>query len=335
MPGVTVRRLALSALVAVVMVCSAVALARSAGSGGKRSGGVTGQPGRIGRSSYPARRVYAAEGVTLVRPRAPIATTVTRREAILRFERQDFAVRDWSRAELDAGLYMVTERNPVYLCQRPGIKYPAWVVTVDHAPSLSTGGPAGGPQQLHPPYDCRNVAIFDLNISKWTEFFQTCGPTEPAHGGDARRQRAPAVIRAPTPLPIRIEKTAYTIAGFAGDTLTREHVMIVYVTPSAIQAMGAALSRAGIPRTAYRLVAVAHSLRALQALTRRLASQEARLGRQGIHLIQWGPDAASNTVVADISSYSIARATALQNDYEGPGWITVKPWQGPAHAELY
>ena len=132
---------------------------------------------RSGRVGQTGRRVYWAEGVTLIRPRKPYLTAVTKREAVLSFERQDFprgVLKNWNRAKVDAAIYIVTERNPVYPGQHPGITYPAWVVTLDHAPSLITGGAVQTQPRPQPPYDCQNVGIFDLRISEWTDFFQTC-----------------------------------------------------------------------------------------------------------------------------------------------------------------
>jgi hypothetical protein len=122
------------------------------------------------------QRTYPAEGVVLIRPRKPFMTPISAREAISSFERQDFSrgvVADWDAAKLNAGEYVVTERFPVYRGQHPGIRYPAWVVTLHHAPSFDFGSAFAHKTPVRT-FRCENVAILDLRISKWTDFFQTC-----------------------------------------------------------------------------------------------------------------------------------------------------------------
>jgi hypothetical protein len=127
-------------------------------------------------SSPTARRTYPGEGVVLIRPRKSFVTPVSAREAIGSFERQDFSrgvVANWDVAKLRAGEYVVTERFPVYPGQHPAIRYPAWVVTLHRAPSFDFGGAVGHKSPART-FRCENVAILDVRISKWTDFFQTC-----------------------------------------------------------------------------------------------------------------------------------------------------------------
>jgi hypothetical protein len=109
----------------------------------------------------------------------------------------------------------------------------------------------------------------------------------------------------------------------------------IYVTRAGMRAMAAALARAGVPVSRYRLVDVTHSQASLERLTMELAHDQAALESQGIRTEQWGPDAASNTVLVLIAHYTAAQARSLQARYGGPGWVTVKRWTGPLHGSLY
>jgi hypothetical protein len=94
-------------------------------------------------------------------------------------------------------------------------------------------------------------------------------------------------------------------------------------------AMADALSKANVSPSSYKLVTVAHSLAALNQLTQKVAADPSANKSNGIEIVQWQPDAASNTVLVYIDNYSRAKAQALQAEYGGPGWMTVEPWTGP------
>jgi hypothetical protein len=160
----------------------------------------------------------------------------------------------------------------------------------------------------------------------------TATPHRLAPGASARRtpsDHASQVMR------IRIEKIGHRLAWtFAGEGLVsgRQSPVLIDATEAGMGAIRRALSNAGIPRSAYKLVSVAHSLNDLLALAKRLGANETRLARRGIHLVEWGLGS-SDTVVAYISGYNARRAAVLRHDFGGPGWITVKP-QMPGHAHL-
>lgn len=133
---------------------------------------------------------------------------------------------------------------------------------------------------------------------------------------------------------IRIVKTAYKLAWtFAGNG-SAHGVTTIKLTRAGIQPMARALSRAGINRKAYKLVVVEHSLKGLLVLTKRLDADQTSLVKRDIDLVQWGPGASSDTVVAYISHYNTRRADALHHEYGGASWITVRPWRGAAHGHL-
>lgn len=70
-----------------------------------------------------------------------------------------------------ASLRTVTERLPVVTGVRTGVPYQAWVVSV-RGPVVFIGGPGSTP----PPAGtkCTDVEIYDLQLSRWTESFQSC-----------------------------------------------------------------------------------------------------------------------------------------------------------------
>ncbi len=107
------------------------------------------------------------------------------------------------------------------------------------------------------------------------------------------------------------------------------------MTPAGRSALGSALSQAGIPSSAYQIVSVAHSWTDLDNRTMKLATDENNLQAQGVNIVQWGPDASSNTVLVKLANYTSAAADSLRDAYGGPGWITVQPWTGPSHIDLY
>jgi hypothetical protein len=169
----------------IAVVVAAVTLAGfgalASGSSSRPSAFMSGSPritrhaGRLAGSTIE-QRTYPEEGVVLIRPRKPFVTSISARDAISSFESQDFSrglVANWDAAKLNAGEYEVTERFPVYPGMHPGIRYPAWVVTLHHAPSFDFGSAFGHKSPVRT-FRCDNVAILDLRISKWTEFFQTC-----------------------------------------------------------------------------------------------------------------------------------------------------------------
>ena len=70
-----------------------------------------------------------------------------------------------------ASLHTVTDRYSITAGVSPNVPYQAWVV--------SARGPVifiGRPGSESPPVGtrCTNVAIYDLDISKWTEALQNC-----------------------------------------------------------------------------------------------------------------------------------------------------------------
>jgi hypothetical protein len=152
----------------------AVALALAAG--GATSGAQGHQPSR-----HPAGRsgvvTYAEQGVTVSRPSARAAhdaaasSLPTPAAAVTALRRSRWAQAAFSTGMPVASLHTVTEKYPVAKGVRVGVPYQAWVVRV-RGPVIFTGGPGSTP----PPAGtkCTDVAIYDLQLSRWTESVQSC-----------------------------------------------------------------------------------------------------------------------------------------------------------------
>lgn len=116
---------------------------------------------------------------------------------------------------------------------------------------------------------------------------------------------------------------------YGGYVTGPDGVTSIYVTAAGMTALAKALSEASVSPSSYKLVQVAHSLAALEQLSEKIAGDQSASKSNGFDVVQWQPDPASNTVLAYIDDYSEARAQALQAEYGGPDWVTVKPWTGP------
>lgn len=103
----------------------------------------------------------------------------------------------------------------------------------------------------------------------------------------------------------------------------------VYVTSAGRARMASALSKAVGPPSVggYDLKEVAHSFASLEALTMRLFADEKSLKNNGIDMVSWGPDIASNTVMVKIANYTSSAAQSLERQYGGTSWLTVAPAQ--------
>lgn len=142
---------------------------------------------------------------------------------------------------------------------------------------------------------------------------------------------------ATAPVSAQIESIGQKFTdSYEGRSVGQDGVVTVFATAAGSSEIGSALSTADIPASAYKLVSVAHSLQDLQNLTMKLNDDQDSLRAQGINLVMWGPaaDPSSDTVSAQITDYTAAAATSLQNQYGGAGWISVQPWTGPAHGQL-
>jgi hypothetical protein len=120
---------------------------------------------------------YASLGVTvgLPSPRAAGYATGsslrTSAAAIAALRRSRWALAAFRTGTPVASLHSVTETNPSVPGVRKGVRYQAWVVTV-RGPVLFTGGPGSTPPPPHT--KCTDVAIYDLQLARWTESLQSC-----------------------------------------------------------------------------------------------------------------------------------------------------------------
>src|SRR6266498_2939736 len=91
------------------------------------------------------------------------------------------------------------------------------------------------------------------------------------------------------------------------------------------------LSKAVGPPSAggYELEEVAHSFANLEALTMKLFAHQAALKSNGVDMVSWGPDIASNTVVVKLANYTSTAVQSLHRQYGGKSWLTVVPTHGP------
>jgi hypothetical protein len=73
-----------------------------------------------------------------------------------------------------ATLLTVTEQDPIVSGVTAGVPYSAWVVSVN-GPEIDTGPPApGATTASSTTATCKDVGIYDVQISKWTELLQNC-----------------------------------------------------------------------------------------------------------------------------------------------------------------
>ena len=72
-------------------------------------------------------------------------------------------------------LLNVTEKDPVVPGVTAGVPYSAWVVAFS-GPEIVVGRPGDGPPSATPSSTatCEDVAIYDVQISQWTELLQNC-----------------------------------------------------------------------------------------------------------------------------------------------------------------
>jgi hypothetical protein len=142
-------------------------------------------------------------------------------------------------------------------------------------------------------------------------------PDDPAgHGPSATR---------PQMLAARTERIGDRfLSAYAGEAIGPGGVVRVYVTRAGARRVEYALRDAlGPSRTAgYRVIVVHHSGAALERTTLRIA--RARL--PGIELVEWGPDPASQTVLAHVRGNPVAAAERLHAAFRG--WVTVARWHG-------
>jgi len=120
--------------------------------------------------------VYAAQGVTVGPPSAraahyaAISSLRTSASAIAALRRTRWALDAFKTGKPKASLHTVVERHPVAPGVRTGVPYQAWVITV-RGPVIFTGGPGSTPP-IHP--KCTDVAIYDLQLGRWTVSLQNC-----------------------------------------------------------------------------------------------------------------------------------------------------------------
>ena len=128
-------------------------------------------------ATRPATVTYAGQGVTVSPPSgrakhdAAMSKLRTPAAAVAAVRRSRWAMGAFRTGTSVASLHTVTERHPVVKGIRAGVPYQAWVVSV-RGPVIFTGGPGSTP----PPAgtECTDVAIYDLQLARWTESLQAC-----------------------------------------------------------------------------------------------------------------------------------------------------------------
>ncbi len=154
-----------------VFVVSALAL-----SCGPASGAQGHQPnGRLGTRGETT--TYAEQGVILGpdSPQAAHYASVSRLRtpsAVIAALRQTRWAPDAFRTGVPSvSLHSVTEKDPAVKGVRVGVPYQAWVASV-RGQVVFTGGPGSTAPSAHA--KCTDVAIYDLQLSRWTDSIQSC-----------------------------------------------------------------------------------------------------------------------------------------------------------------
>jgi hypothetical protein len=162
-------------------------------------------------------------------------------------------------------------------------------------------------------------------------------PTSTADGADASTSKPvpPASVAPVPPPPLRMQ--IQSLIGserfsetYGGTVVQQDGRMHIYVVNDGLPAMRSALlDTFGSSATdAYVLEAVRHSEADLEALTMRIARDDAWQEHNGIRLAGWGPDPVSSIVRIEVPGYTPAIAEQLRERY-GSDWVRVAPYTGP------
>ncbi|HEV3001454.1 MAG TPA: hypothetical protein VGW75_12005 [Solirubrobacteraceae bacterium] len=120
---------------------------------------------------------------------------------------------------------------------------------------------------------------------------------------------------------------------YAGDVENEHGGTTIYATRPGMAGLAHALERELGPPAAdtYELRPATMSYKALDALTQRIAKAAPALAEDGVKLMMWGPDPASNKVRAEIADYTPARAEVLTNRFGDDVTVVAAASDEPMH----
>lgn len=162
--------------------------------------------------------------------------------------------------------------------------------------------PAGGGQRIY--YDGSGATVVS--------------PVTPSASlGDIKPSVATPPVQSPSP-SIQVQSLSNAPefrSAWAGSVLSPSGVLTTYVTRSSVASFQAAIESEIGSSADYPVVPVARSWQDLSDLTQQIATDQSLLAQEGIQIVQWGPDAASNTVEIQVANYSTTVASELGARY--------------------